>query len=170
MLLLGHRVQARDGDPPHPLVRVEGMVRYFAYGSNMDAAQMAQRVPGARAQGRARLPGYRLRCDKLGRDGSAKANVRVEQSQSVWGVIYEISPEDLLNLDRFEGGYRRAVAQVTLPSGSSVDCQIYIYIGAKTDPALRPNRRYRDTMVRGARQHGLPRECIDGLEALEISD
>ena len=142
------------------------MVVYFAYGSNMDPVQMARRVPAAESRGRARLPGYRFLCDKIGRDGSAKANIRIEPEQEVWGAAFDISEEDLLLLDRFERGYRRTLASIHLDLEGMVQC--HVYLSSKTATDLLPNRAYRETMVRGARHHRLPLACIAALEALPV--
>lgn len=139
---------------------------YFAYGSNMETAQMARRVPGARSLGRGCLEGFAFACNKVGRDGSAKANVRRSAEDVVWGVVFEISDGELTELDRFEGGYRREVAAVLRDDGGRVACGVYV--SDRTDPHLLPTADYRDRMVRGAREHGLPEACRRALEALRV--
>lgn len=141
---------------------------YFAYGSNMEAAQMASRVPEARSLGRARLAGYAFACNKIGRDGTAKANVEACTAEEVWGVVYEISATDLETLDRFEGGYLRVAVEVDLPTGDRLASEVYV--SDRTSADLRPSRAYRDRMVRGAREHGLPEACCRALEALAVAD
>ena len=70
---------------------------YFAYGSNLHSGRLRSRAPGAQALGAARLRGVRLVCNKLGRDGTAKANLEPAPSSHVWG------------------GMRTAVPSVTIP-------------------------------------------------------
>ncbi len=144
------------------------MALYFAYGSNMESAQMALRVPDARVLGRARLRGYRFACNKIGRDGSAKANVESCDGLEVWGVLFEISDGDLSDLDRFEGGYRRIAVTVESRPLTQARCEIYVSDQRSAD--LRPTRTYRDRMARGAREHGLPEECCRALAALGVAD
>lgn len=144
------------------------MPLYFAYGSNMDSAQMARRVPQARAVGRARLVGYRFACDKVGRDGSAKANVAPDAGREVWGVVFELVVTDLAVLDRYEGGYRRRTVHVDATSGSPLLCEIYV--SSITSPTLLPTAAYRDRMVRGAREHGLPPAWQRLLAELPVAD
>lgn len=139
---------------------------YFAYGSNMETAQMTRRVPHARALGRGRLDDFAFACNKVGRDGSAKANVQRSPGDVVWGVVFEISGDELAQLDRFEGGYRRQAAAVVRDDGRRVTCEVYV--SDRTDPRLRPTVAYRDRMVRGALEHGLPEECRRALEALAV--
>ena len=91
------------------------MPRYFAYGSNMETAQMAARVPETRPIGAGRRSGHRFACNKAGRSGSsAWANVEPSATDEVWGVVFEISDEGLAVLDRFELGYRRERVAVQL--------------------------------------------------------
>ena len=104
----------------------------------------------------------------IGRDGTAKANVEASSGDEVWGVVYELSEDALETLDGFEGGYRREPRHVIDSSGSTWLCQLYL--SDKTDSGLRPSRAYRDRMVRGAREHGLPETCIESLSSLSVVD
>lgn len=85
-----------DGDETHLV---------FTYGSNLDAARMAERCPSATGRRAARLLDHRLVFDKiaLDRDGTGYANAVVAKGEVVEGGLYEISRDDLLRLDRFEG-------------------------------------------------------------------
>ncbi len=142
------------------------MPLYFAYGSNMDSAQMAERIPGARVRGKAVLHGYGFRCNKIGRDGTAKANVAREADALVWGVVYEITQNDLERLDHFEGGYARREVGVELSDGATATCEVYV--SEKISEDLLPSRTYRDRMVRGAHRHALPDEWRRLLEDLRV--
>src|SRR5262245_27641139 len=90
---------------------------YFAYGSNLSSRRLEERVPGARARGRARLAGYRLVADKPGRDGSAKVNIAPDPAGLVWGALFEVEASDLAHLDRHEGGYERFEVSVDAGAG-----------------------------------------------------
>ena len=144
------------------------MALYFAYGSNMDSAQMRSRVPDARPLGRVRLAGYRFRCNKIGRDGSAKANVEVAVGHEVWGVLFELSDEGLVALDRYEGGYRRAEATVWREEAPVAG--VHVYVSTRTSAELWPTRAYRERMIRGALEHELPEACLGTLRALRVVD
>jgi hypothetical protein len=96
---------------------------YFAYGSNLCASRLRGRVPSAVAVGRARLPGRRLVTDKLGRDGSGKANLREDAAATVWGVIYEIHSAHWAELDACERGYSRVSLGVVAEAGACLLAQ-----------------------------------------------
>ncbi len=89
---------------------------YFAYGSNLVAERLRGRVESARALEIARLPGRRLALDKLGRDGSGKANLVAHPGALVWGVLYEIEPLHWADLDAWEWGYERVEVEVMTAS------------------------------------------------------
>jgi len=65
--------------------------RYIAYGSNLNRAQMALRCPDAKVVGTGEI-----------KDG-AVATVEPKKGESVPVLIWEISPRDEFNLDRYEG-------------------------------------------------------------------
>ena len=70
---------------------------YFAYGSNLNMAQMAQRSPTATPLGSAYFPGWRLVFRGV-------ADIEIGEPEDLLPVgIWEIGPEDEAALDRYEG-------------------------------------------------------------------
>ena len=153
---------------------------YFAYGSNMSSARLGERVPDARALGRALLTGFRLAWNKPGRDGSGKANIVLAESHVVWGVLYEfpsvsssVSSSSSSNsssssswavLDGIERDYARETWTVEGLRGERVAAQVYRWRGEPEAPDLAPQAWYRGHLLDGAREHGLPRDVIEALE------
>ena len=137
---------------------------YFAYGSNMSSARLRERVPQARALGAAQIEGWRFAWNKLGRDGSGKANLVAEARAVVWGVLYEIRPDDWSILDRFEPGYTRM--RHTLRGGGVRGAQLYVCEALGPDLALQ--HWYRDHLLEGAREHALPPEYLAKLAGLPV--
>ena len=136
---------------------------YFAYGSNLASRRMGERVPGARPRGRARLEGWRLVADKPGRDGTAKLNLVREIGAHVWGGVWALRVQDLLVLDRFEGGYERLAVSVSHDAGA-VAATTYVSTLHGAQPGL--ERGYKGFVLEGAREHGLPPEWVALLESL----
>jgi len=87
---------------------------YFAYGSNMSSGRLCARVPSAKALGLARLDGFVWCCNKLGKDGSGKANLMQQEDSEVYGVLYEVKTKHWKQLDRVELGYQRFEVEVEL--------------------------------------------------------
>lgn len=137
---------------------------YYAYGSNMSSARLQARVPGARSLGRARLEKWRLRCTKPGADGSGKANLIEDPKAVTWGVLYAFESHDWTRLDAFEPGYERTEHTVLDASGTTLRAQLYLF--RKTTQELPMAAWYREQLLAGAREHGLPADYVALLEAL----
>ena len=71
---------------------------YFAYGSNLDLEQMAQRCPDAEIVGPVRLENYELRFR-----GSGFATVAPKKGSTVHGLVWKLTPNCEQSLDRYEG-------------------------------------------------------------------
>ena len=71
---------------------------YFAYGSNMDKAQMLHRCPNAQFIQTTKLYGYQFDLDSEG-----VATMRKNNASYVQGVVWIIAADDEIMLDRCEG-------------------------------------------------------------------
>lgn len=103
---------------------------YFAYGSNLDRAQMRSRCPTATVAARATLLGHALVFGGYSRRwGGAVASLQRVRGARVEGLLYRLTPEDLLSLDAFEGhpfAYRRATRLVTDSAGHRRRALLYL--------------------------------------------
>jgi gamma-glutamylcyclotransferase len=138
-------------------------IYYFAYGANMLMSKITDRSLSARALSPAKLKGYRLVINKKSKDGSGKANLMKSEGDEVWGVLYEMDENDLVNLDRHEGGYRRECFELWTDAGKTV--KAFAYISSKLTNSL-PTYEYKMLLVNGAREHGLPATYVGFLEQL----
>ena len=139
----------------------------FAYGSNMPTARITHetRCPSAKTMGLAELHGYELRWHKASKDGSGKADIVESDADgaSVYGVLYEISPEDKAVLDKAEAGYEE-VRVVVLHNGA--EATVTAYKATNVDPTLQPYTWYKALAAFGAKEHGLPAAYIAQIEAV----
>ena len=139
--------RARSGDPLNHL--------YFAYGSNLDGAQMRRRCPSARLVGAAILDGYRL--GFAGRSaswGGGVATVVRDREGRVPGLVWVVSADDLERLDRCEGhpfGYRRKRLLVDI--GEARRRRVHVYVKDDAEQAL-PTEAYLGVIWRAYRRHG----------------
>jgi hypothetical protein len=79
-----------------------------------------------------------------------------------WGVLHRVSESDLRRLDRFEGpGYLRRAVAVRDRGGHEVEAQAYT--SPRPVAGRAPSRRYRDLLLHGAREHGLPESHLGWL-------
>lgn len=138
---------------------------YFAYGSNMSTERLQDRVASARPCGIGKLEGYALRWHKLSnKDGTGKCDAEKTENDSdvVWGVLFEIDCCEKRRLDKAEGlhhGYEEKEVDIVTDQGI-VNAWIYYAACTHIDPSLLPYQSYKDFVVRGAIQHGLPEPYI----------
>lgn len=79
-------------------------VLYFAYGSNLDVDQMAERCPAARPFGVARLPDRRLVFAGYSTNwDGAVATFAEHPGVHLEGLLYRLTPADVAALDQCEG-------------------------------------------------------------------
>ena len=141
-------------------------VRYFAYGSNLDARQLEKRCPSATGLFRARLPHYRLDFTYYSsRWVGGAADVLPHSDGQVWGAVYELDPLDLARLDRFERGYERVVLRVL----DDEECEhLVTSYTVREKRSFRPTDIYLDKMLRWAEHWRLPDEYLAELRRVPV--
>jgi gamma-glutamylcyclotransferase len=76
---------------------------YFAYASNLNRKQMAQRAPDSKAKFVATLPNFKLTFTvRTGKQGGV-ASITPHRGEKVLGAVYVVSERDLKRLDSYEG-------------------------------------------------------------------
>jgi hypothetical protein len=161
---------------------------YFAYGSNLDPDQMTARCPAHRVVGLAELRDYRLVFPRYSESWEgASASVQLAHGQSVWGLLYELSDEDMAAADSHEGFHapgdpanvydREPMwVELTRPEDGSVPRRVRaaVYVSRPANPpplnTPPPSRRYLDTILRGARARGLPGDYIEKLSRTAVGE
>lgn len=138
---------------------------YFGYGSNMPQARIKSRCPSAEFVGVGRLEGWALKWNKSSKDGSAKCNIEKVAGEVVYGAVYRILKAEEADLDRHEGvgtgQYKRQSLEIAM-NGEEKGAQVYIGKKPWKGEAgeLKPYDWYRDHVLNGARERGLPRDYI----------
>jgi hypothetical protein len=140
----------------------------------MLTARLRERVPSATAIGIGQLVGHALRWDKRSwRDGSGKCDAEAtgRQDDIVWGVVFELDPEDKPALDKAEGlgtGYMEKAVNILTEAGPVA---AVTYYATDKDATLRPYHWYKALVIAGAREHGLPPSYRSRLElVVTVSD
>jgi hypothetical protein len=140
---------------------------YFAYGSNMDRAQMTQRCPSAMLIGPVALHDHRLVFDRSGtyRPGRV-ANLRHAPGHRVYGTLWKLSADDLRRLDDTEDprAYHRSTLTVHSLSGEPhPGTHVYFATPDLDDGA--PDAQYLDVLITAGHAAGLPPEYLQELAA-----
>jgi gamma-glutamylcyclotransferase (GGCT)/AIG2-like uncharacterized protein YtfP len=125
---------------------------YFAFGSNMDTAQMQRRCPSAEVVAKATLPDHRFAFAGYSHGwGGAVATVIPCPRATVPGIVYRLTAEDLGRLDQFEGApfvYGRSAQCVRLEGGRLRKALVYMHLNPGARPAA-PSAAYMQA-IRGA--------------------
>lgn len=79
---------------------------YFAYGSNLSIDRIKDRIGYFHEYKKVTLKHYAMKFNKIGQDGTAKANIEYEKDCEIHGFCYQIDYEQFKYLaDKYEKGY-----------------------------------------------------------------
>ena len=130
---------------------------YFAYSSNLNHKQMAERCPGARPRFSAVLPNYKIAFSGWSRVWhGGVASVQPSSGDKVMGGIYEITEKDLARLDKYEGyptEYTRLNVKVYRDTGEAVET--ITYIRPRQSEETKPSAAYLAVIRQGYHDWGL---------------
>jgi gamma-glutamylcyclotransferase (GGCT)/AIG2-like uncharacterized protein YtfP len=145
----------------------------FAYGSNLSTARLAERVGRIEVVGAGSLHEHELRFHKQSKDGSTKADAFFTGSPAhrVLGAVYSLHLESKRKLDEFEGlntQYFEAELSIEVAAGGSVAATVYRARPDRIDTAGRPYDWYREHVLVGAREHGLPAQYVETIESVPV--
>ncbi len=148
-------------------------MNYFSYGSNMETELLESRVGKINIIGKAVLKNYYLTFNKLGDDGSGKANIEQRTGFVVEGIIFDLTEEQLKKLDISEGvpmHYIRCMIEIIKSDNDEVTtAEVYIANKNKIRYNLRPNRQYLQYLLDGANEHKLSEKYKKFLESFEYT-
>ncbi|MEW6457067.1 MAG: gamma-glutamylcyclotransferase family protein [Acidobacteriota bacterium] len=149
------------------------MIWYFAYGSNMKQSRLEERVKRKGLIWKVGfLENYHLCFNKVKGDGSGYANIEVKEGSKIWGVLYQLSNEEIKLLDKYEGvpdHYNRVSKEICTTEGS-YNAEVYIANPDMIDDNLLPKRDYLGYLIDGATEHNLPKEYIIYLKSFKTFD
>ena len=140
------------------------MTLHFAYGANMSLAIMRRHAREAEPLGIAELAGHRFVIT-----GDGYASVEPSRAQSVYGVLWRITPRDRVTLDAWEnvaaGLYRAGTLPVRL-GGEHWPALVYL---ARPRGEGRPKPGYLELVVAAAREWNLPDRHIRALQGWAVN-
>jgi gamma-glutamylcyclotransferase len=154
---------------------------YFAYGSNMNVAQLLTRIGAFEDKKLLHLPDYRLAFNKRvslkprhqlntrGTDPTKLgfANVIPVPGDKVYGIAYLVRETQVQKMDVYEGvangHYTRTTMSCFDDSSAPYSCEVYIACPAATADNLLPTEGYMSHLLGG--RGLLPKAYVDLLEA-----
>lgn len=148
------------------------MLRYFAYGANIDPERMAGRVPGASVVGPAYVDGFAPEFTVRDRDwGGGALNAREQAGARLWGVLYEGPVEAFAVLDTFRGDTSVLEKATVTAIGPDGPVEAVTYRLVQVANYVRPSDRYLTHLTRAMKAQGLPPEAVEAvLEADREAD
>jgi gamma-glutamylcyclotransferase len=130
---------------------------YFAYASNLNRKQMAERCPDAKPMFTATLPNFKLIFTGWSRQWrGGVASIKPLKGEKVMGAIYEISERDLRFLDKHEGypsNYNRREVIVFPEEGEALKAVTYIKVEQSEE--TKPSLEYVSSIQQGYREWGI---------------
>ena len=144
------------------------MLRYFAYGANIDPERMASRVPEAVVVGPGHVERFGVEFTIRDREwGGGVLNAREDPDSVLWGLLYEGPEEAFAVLDTFVGD-----------TGLMEKAEITVITDAGPMPAItyrvipianyvRPSDRYLTHISRAMAAQGLPPEALAAVLAAD---
>jgi gamma-glutamylcyclotransferase len=126
---------------------------YFAYASNLNRKQMAERAPDSKPKFIATLPNFKLTFTaQSGRQTPHTASITPHRGEKVLGAVYEISERDLKRLDGYEGYptvYDRRKVTVWTETNEPIEAITYIKIDQSRE--IKPSPEYLAIIQQGYR-------------------
>ena len=150
-------------------------MKYFAYGSNMCSSRLRDRVPSCKFYAVATIKGYKLKFHKRSeedRSGKCNAFHTDDGNDEICGVVFEIDESEKLSLDRAEGlghGYNEKNV-IVMTKGGLIAAVMYVADSRAIDDSLAPYTWYKDFVVGGAKEHGLPKSYVQILESVSAQE
>ncbi len=126
---------------------------YFAYATNLNKKQMAERCPDGKPLFTAVLPNYKLVFAGWSRQWrGGTASIKPLRGERVRGAIYDISDLCLRRLDKYEGhpdSYTRLKVTVFGEDDEAIEAVTYIKAGQLEE--TQPSKEYLAVIQQGLR-------------------
>ncbi len=164
-------------------VLIMNEVKYFAYGSNLRLDQMRDRGVNVKKSQRAELPEWKITFPIYSEGwGGGVADIVPDSKERVEGVVYTIEEESLRNLDHYEGRelkdgrefgmYRRQYIPVSIEGKwkTVLTYVVNLAVEEKKERYLSPSKKYLETIIIGAREHGLDSDYIERLKKIPCDE
>lgn len=140
---------------------------YFAYGSLLDPDKIKRASPGSKFLFTAHYPETKL--DFVASEENGAIPTLTKQSgHTVWGGVFEIPESEvgsLTDAEEAEGRQPGFDMKAVDREGNKHECLTFIAVG-EVNGDQRPNAKYLEAMINGARHWSLPAGWVMGLEDL----
>jgi cation transport regulator ChaC len=139
----------------------QGKVWYFAYGSNLNVDYLKSRIGQWQLSKRALVRNYKLVFNIYSKQRNGySANLQRSENfeDTVPGIVYRISLEQLVQLEKLEGISTTDVG-VELEDGNEIS-HAKVFIWKTAEKEHEPPKDYRRIIEQGLLQHGYPESTV----------
>ena len=130
------------------------MIKYFAYGSNMDMSRLSNRGVNPITRNKGTLKNWKLKFNKKASSGDwSFANIEPSEGDTVEGLVFTIKESDLKLLDKFEGAPRHYRREILIVETYSEDTKCITYIAQPEHvvEGLLPQKDYIQFLINGSK-------------------
>ncbi|MEE8493824.1 MAG: gamma-glutamylcyclotransferase family protein [Nitrospirales bacterium] len=144
-------------------------MRFFVYGDNLNPTQLKRRAPEHQFVCKGYLPDHTLQfCRWSSQWRCGLASVGPSPGEQVWGIILEITDEDLKILDDFEGevvegAFRHLPITVINEEGEKM---LVMTHAATPIGKFKPKAHYLEWVIKGVNHWKLPEACLESWRSL----
>ena len=139
-------------------------MKFFVYADNLNPVQLKRRAPEHQFVCKAYLPDHTIQfCRWSSQWRCGLASVMPSSGERVWGIVLEITDEDLKLLDEFEGevpsgAFRHVQATVMTERGEKLLVTTH---AATPIGKFKPKEHYLEWVMKGVKQWKLPDETVE---------
>lgn len=132
---------------------------------------MGERCPTARILGPAVLLGHRIAFTRWSPAwGGGVADAVAADDHEVWGLLWELQPDDLVALDAYEGHPHMYVRdRVRVHVGDTPVDDVWTYRVREKVDHVPPTPRYVEVMLQAGLEHGFPDDYLDHVRGIETA-
>jgi len=139
-------------------------MKFFLYADNLNPSQLKRRAPEHKPIGKAYLPDHALNfCRWSSQWRCGLPSVIPSPGEKVWGMIFEITDEDMKLLDEFEGDVPEGAfhhVQVTVIADGEEKTLVNTY-AANPIGKFKPKDHYIEWVIKGLKHWKLPDDYIE---------
>jgi len=139
-------------------------MKIFVYADNLNPTQLKRRAPEHQFLCKAYLPDHTIHfCRWSSQWRCGLGSVIPSPGQRVWGIVLEMTDEDLKLLDEFEGEVPQgAFRHVPVTVVTEQEERMLVTTHAATPIGqFRPKEHYLEWVTKGAKHWKLPDECLE---------
>ena len=139
-------------------------MKFFLYADNLNPTQLKKRAPEHQPVCKAYLPDHTIQfCRWSSQWRCGLGSVRPSPGERVWGIVLEITDEDLKLLDEFEGDVPAGTFHhLPVTVVTEEEEKVLVTTHAATPIGkFKPNAHYLDWVIKGVKHWQLPDECLE---------